>query len=182
MTEKPVKNNLKADMLDNAPVIIALHNMSRNIIWANKAYQEATGLSLQEMEGKECHLIRGFAEPCGNCPVKKAIETGESCVAELTPQNQKHWPDTQGSWLVRATPSRNEDGSIIGAIEVAYDITEYKQTENALQKSEEQLQTLIDAMPDFICFKDGDGRWLKVNDAGIRIFQLEGMDNRFRTG
>jgi len=47
-----------------------------------------------------------------------------------------------------------------------------------LQKSEQLLQTLINAMPDFICFKDRDGRWLKVNDASIRIFQLEGIDYR----
>ncbi|MEA2007659.1 MAG: PAS domain S-box protein, partial [Chloroflexota bacterium] len=56
------------------------------------------------------------------------------------------------------------------------DITERKQAEDALRESEGQLQTLIDAMPDFVCFKDGDGRWLKVNDASIRIFQLEGIE------
>ena len=51
-----------------------------------------------------------------------------------------------------------------------------KQIEEERKESEKQLQTLINAMPDFVCFKDGDGRWLKVNDAGIRIFQLEGVD------
>jgi PAS domain S-box-containing protein len=53
-----------------------------------------------------------------------------------------------------------------------------KQAEKALEESEKQLQTLIDSMPDFVCFKDGDGRWLKANDASIRIFQLEGIDYR----
>jgi PAS domain S-box-containing protein len=58
------------------------------------------------------------------------------------------------------------------------DVTKRKRTEEALRESEEQLKTLINAMPDFICFKDGEGCWLKVNDAGIRIFQLEGIDYR----
>ena len=53
-----------------------------------------------------------------------------------------------------------------------------KQAEETLRESEKQLQTLIDAMPDFVCFKDGDGRWLKVNEASIRIFQLAGIDYR----
>ena len=53
-----------------------------------------------------------------------------------------------------------------------------RQAERALRESEEQLQTLVDAMPDFVCFKDGDGRWLKANDACIRIFQLEDIDYR----
>ncbi len=54
--------------------------------------------------------------------------------------------------------------------------TQKWQVEKALEKREKQLQTLIDAMPDFVCFKDGDGRWLMVNEASIRIFQLEGID------
>ena len=58
------------------------------------------------------------------------------------------------------------------------DVTVRKRAEEALRESEEQLQALINAMPGFICFKDGDGCWLKVNDAGIRIFQLEGIDYR----
>jgi PAS domain S-box-containing protein len=178
MMKRAIHNDLKADMLDNAPVITAFLDMDHNILWANKAFQEAAGLSLQEMEGKECHLIWGFDEPCHNCPVKKAIETGELCEAEITPRNQEQWIDNQGSWLVRATPTRNKNGSIIGSIMVAYDITDRKQVEESLRENEEQLNTLIDAMPDFICFKDGDGRWLKVNDAAIHIFQLENVDYR----
>ncbi|MCD4834110.1 MAG: PAS domain S-box protein [Bacteroidales bacterium] len=67
------------------------------------------------------------------------------------------------------------DFAILGAIQ---DITKHKQAEKALQESEKQLKTLIDTMPDFVCFKDGNGCWIKANDAGIRIFQLEGIDYR----
>ena len=69
-------------------------------------------------------------------------------------------------------------GKPSGTLLVGRDITERKKAEDALRESEEQLQTLINAMPDFVCFKDGDGRWLNVNDASIRLFQLEGMDYR----
>ena len=72
----------------------------------------------------------------------------------------------------------DETGTPIGFQGATRDITERKRAEEALRESEEQLQTLIDAMPDFVCFKDGDGRWLKVNDAGIRLFRLEGVDYR----
>ncbi len=66
-------------------------------------------------------------------------------------------------------------------ISVTRDITERKRAEKALKESEKQLQTLIDAMPDFVCFKDGDGCWLKANNACIRIFQLEDIDYRGKT-
>ncbi len=64
---------------------------------------------------------------------------------------------------------------------VIRDVTERRQAEETLRENEEQLKALIDAMPGFICFKDGEGRWLKANDASIRIFQLEGIDYREKT-
>ncbi len=45
----------------------------------------------------------------------------------------------------------------------------------------ERLRVLIDVMPDFLCFKDGEGRWLEANAAGLRLFQLEGVEYRGKT-
>ncbi|HEY9856266.1 MAG TPA: PAS domain-containing sensor histidine kinase [Stenomitos sp.] len=45
-----------------------------------------------------------------------------------------------------------------------------------LTESEQLLTTLIDALPDIISFKDGQGRWLLANPAMIRAFDLEGVD------
>ncbi len=39
----------------------------------------------------------------------------------------------------------------------------------------ERLSTLIEAMPDAIFFKDGEGRWRVVNTAGLRLFNLIGQ-------
>jgi two-component system, sporulation sensor kinase A len=45
-----------------------------------------------------------------------------------------------------------------------------------VEEKENQLSTLINAMPDYICFKDGQGRWLRVNDFGRKLYQLENVD------
>lgn len=50
------------------------------------------------------------------------------------------------------------------------------QTKESLSENEERLRTLIDAMPDVVQFKDGEGRWLVANDAGLELFQLNGKD------
>lgn len=47
-----------------------------------------------------------------------------------------------------------------------------------LRENEERLKTLINAMPDVICLKDGEGRWLEANQADIELFQLTGIDYR----
>jgi diguanylate cyclase (GGDEF)-like protein/PAS domain S-box-containing protein len=48
-------------------------------------------------------------------------------------------------------------------------------------ESEEVLRTLINASPDIICFKDGQGRWLAANQAILKIFELEGVDYQGKT-
>ena len=66
--------------------------------------------------------------------------------------------------------------AILNALDKKKNRQERERADKALRESKKQLQTLIDNMPDFICFKDGDGRWLLANESGIRIFQLEGID------
>lgn len=58
---------------------------------------------------------------------------------------------------------------------------EWQHTAAALQASEENLRTLIDATPDFICFKDGQGRWLEANEFAVRLFELADVDWRGKT-
>jgi PAS domain S-box-containing protein len=97
---------------------------------------------------------------------------------------EEHTKPVEGvptTFHVIKVPMRGQSGEIIGVCGIARDITERNQAEKALRESEEQLRTLIDAMPDFVCFKDGDGRWLNVNDASIRLFQLDGMNYRGKT-
>lgn len=47
--------------------------------------------------------------------------------------------------------------------------------------SAERLRTLIEASPDPIFMKDGEGRWLEVNQAGLDLFQLGGVDYHGKT-
>ncbi|MDR3555252.1 MAG: PAS domain S-box protein [Syntrophobacteraceae bacterium] len=56
--------------------------------------------------------------------------------------------------------------------------TERQQAEEALRQSEERLRSLIEATPDIVCFKDGEGRWLEANQAALELFGLCGVDYR----
>ncbi len=78
--------------------------------------------------------------------------------------------------LFKTVPLKNDHGEIDKIMVLVEDITQRKKTELALEESENQLRTLINAMPDAICFKDGDGRWLQSNDYNLDLFQIEGVD------
>jgi PAS domain S-box-containing protein len=125
-------------------VIAAYHDRDLNVVWANKAYQETTGLSLEEIKGRKCYSVWNLSKPCRGCPVITAIETGEKASYELTPDNQDHWPETQGSWLSEAAPVRDERGAVIGAIEFAVNITERKQQEARIVHLNRVLRAIRD--------------------------------------
>ncbi|MEW6646462.1 MAG: EAL domain-containing protein [Pseudomonadota bacterium] len=59
--------------------------------------------------------------------------------------------------------------------------SEVVKTSRALAESEQRLRTLINATPDIICFKDGQGRWLEANQADLELFSLVGVDYQGKT-
>lgn len=50
-----------------------------------------------------------------------------------------------------------------------------------LEQKEHELLTLINNMPDFVCFKDGDGRWLLANEYGLSLYELLNVDYKGKT-
>lgn len=76
---------------------------------------------------------------------------------------------------------RDELGNFKQTHCIFHDITEQKKAEELKQKSEEQLRTLINSMPDIVCFKDGEGRWLEANDFDLNLFELSGVDYKGKT-
>ncbi|MHC5759310.1 PAS domain S-box protein [Nostoc sp.] len=67
------------------------------------------------------------------------------------------------------------------AILVIRDITQTQRTQESLQEIEERLQTLINATPDIICLKDGEGKWLLSNQANLEFLELQGVDYQGKT-
>lgn len=53
-----------------------------------------------------------------------------------------------------------------------------KEELNVTQEDQQRLSNLINAMVDFVNFKDGEGRWIEANEFGLQLFQLENVDYR----
>jgi len=46
-------------------------------------------------------------------------------------------------------------------------------TEKTLKEREESLRILINATPDVILFKDGEGKWIEANDSILELFEVD---------
>ncbi|OUJ18323.1 Signal transduction histidine kinase containing REC and PAS domain [Methanonatronarchaeum thermophilum] len=152
----------KSIILENTDEIIAYHDKNHNIQWANKAYQKATEHTLKELKNSKCYQAWGHNQTCKGCPVTKAIETGEPAEAELNPENQEHWPKDQGNWLIKASPVKDDNGDLLGAVEVSMDITERKQ-------AEEELRLLLENMESQAWYLKTPEKYGKVNKAHAKF-------------
>jgi PAS domain S-box-containing protein len=170
----------KSLILDSANAIIASHDLNNNLVWANKAYLDSTGLPLSALKGRKCYACWGLDQICERCPVTEAIRTGLPQERELTPENQPHWSADHGSWLVRAAPVRDNDGVIIGAIEVAYDITERKRAESALREQQRLHKSVTDNAALALFIMDDRQHCVFMNPAAVQLtgYTLEETQGR----
>ena len=72
--------------------------------------------------------------------------------------------------IVNIRPLKNERGEITGALNCFYDITERKQAEELLRRSEQRLASLIESSNDAIITKSLDGIIQSWNPAAERLF------------
>ena len=74
------------------------------------------------------------------------------------------------------TPLVTAEGKLMGVASMAIDITEQKRIQSELQRSQAQLQAILDNTPVAIYVKDLEGRYLLINCAVEEIFQIKQAD------
>ena len=101
--------------------------------------------------------------PADKRPIARAIR-GESVAGE---EIYYRLPKAKtGRWLqVNARPLKDEHGVQQGGVVVFRDVSEQKDAEAALRKSEARLQAFLDNTPSVIYLKDVQGRYLLANHA-----------------
>jgi PAS domain S-box-containing protein len=133
------------------------------ILWANRAAGEAAGMAPEELVGRYCYEIwHQRNEPCEQCPVIKARQTGQTQGSEITT------PDDR-VWSIKGNPIRDANGELTGIVEVISEITERRQAEEALRESEEKYRRLVHDSTDGIVIVGGiEVRF--ANSAMLKMF------------
>ncbi len=120
------------------------------IIWANRAAAESLGLAPEDLIGKKCFVLwHGQHKPLEPCPVAEAMNSGQPTRMEISGSDGRWWD-------INGYPMRDEEGRIIGMIEVTSEITARKKAELALKESEAKYRALFEAANDAIFLMDRD--------------------------
>jgi PAS domain S-box-containing protein len=154
----------KALVLNSSLDLVVYHDTNLRVLWANQTAGLLVDKSPEELKGRHCFEVwHQRTEPCKDCPVVLARDTGEPHEGEVAS------PDGR-QWYIRGYPTKDENGQVVGIVEFCLDITEKKRVEEALRESEERYRTLMETNPDPVIVYDIEGNIVYFNPAFTRVF------------
>ena len=151
------------DMLEAIGDVISVQDTAFKVIYQNQANKDFLGT---DAVGKYCYAAyENRDRVCEGCPVAKVFDDGKIHTAERSGITDK------GPVLVEVTasPLRDSNGKIVGAIEVARDITERNRTIEELRLAELKFRSLVEQSLVGIYILQ-DNRFPYVNPKAAEIF------------
>lgn len=164
-------SNLHESILDSMSEAVYVIDRGMEILYANPAAEKITGYSSGESVGKRCEDI--FCEKsdlcAGKCPPRRAM-TGHAPILHKEAETR-----TKGGELrqtqISISPFYEKD-KCIGAIIVLNDVTELRRAEEQIQRQNEFLSTVINALPHPLYVIDADSHLIRLANAPAYSGQL----------
>jgi len=151
-------------LIKAVPDLIYFKDRESRFIRINEAFAWRAGMTdVHAALGKTDFDI--FGEP----HARQAYEDEQRIVATGQPminkEEREDWPDGRVTWATSTkVPLFDGSGKIVGIMGISRDITERKQTEEALARERNLLRTILDVLPDYIYLKDEQSRFIVCNN------------------
>jgi PAS domain S-box-containing protein len=174
-----------AKIIDGSSIPSFVINKQHRVIYWNTALEALSGIKREKVVGTDQQWRPFYAEkrpamadlivdgaPSSEIADYYTGRHGKSNLIEGAYEAEDFFPDMgeQGKWLhFTASPIRDNDGEIIGAIETLEDITERKKAEEALHESENSFRALFEGAYDAIWSHDLEGNIQTANKAAATL-------------
>lgn len=153
-----------------SPVGLFIFDREYRFLRINERMAEINGFPVEYHSGRTLdEIVPDLADY-----LKKAyqpiFERGEPVLnVEIHGRTPKE-PDRPRDWIGNYYPLRSDLGEVVGLIGAVLEITERKQLENELKRSQATFSTIFRNSPEIIAITEKEtGRFLEVNDAFERI-------------
>ena len=161
----------KALVLESISELIVFQDKKQNILWLNKTAADSVQKTQEELIGEKCYSVwHNSNKICVSCPVVSTLKKVEPMSGEIT--------DPDGRiYFIKGFPVKDNEGKIIGAVEVASNITKLKKTEKNLIESEERYRNLFESSPYSIGIFDLDGTLIDCNKATAKLLSTHNLED-----
>ncbi len=163
-TSREYAKNIINSSLD---MIIAV-NRERHIIEFNLAAQKIFGYTEEEVLGKHIDVLYADNNEASSI-YKNTVKVGE-CVQEIF---NKRKNGEVFLCVLSASILRDAHGDMIGFMGISRDITQQKQAEEALQRSQQYARDIIESSLDMIIALDLERKIIEFNQAAQETFGYE---------
>ncbi len=164
-------NELLEAVTREAEVIIATQDASLRYTYFNEAYRD----EVERLSGKRIEIGSSMVDTVAHMPEQQKIALDEwsRVLRGESVDSIVEFGDPAGyrrTYRSLKTPLRDASGKIIGAGEIAYDVTERRKTENALRESEERFRKAFQVSPAAMAISTVDeGKFIDVNESFLLI-------------
>ena len=126
---------------DSIADMVSIQAVDSTLIRVNDAFARTFGTTPEALLGKKCfEVVHGTSCPIPACPHQRTMRAGKSTEEEV-------WEPNLAAFLeVSTAPMFDTSGRILGSVHIAKNITERKQAEAALRRSEEEKSILDEEM------------------------------------
>jgi PAS domain S-box-containing protein len=160
---------LQSAALESAANAILISDRGGRIIWANRAFSQLTGYSIEEAVGVHTRVLKsGQHDAAFFADVWRTVLAGQTWHGEMVNRRKQGGLYTEYQTI---TPVTDEHGEITHFVAVKQDITERKQADMKILESERQYRTLFEGSADAIMLLD-ETAFFDCNAATLAIFGL----------
>ncbi len=159
-------------VLDASPDWIFAKDQNFRMLFANKSFLEGVGMRAEDVIGKDDEEAGYLPEQIFGNPEKGLRGFRHDDIDVLSGleihNNNDVVNGADGNALLldtRKVPLRDAEGNIYGLLGYSRDMTEQRQQQAEVQRSQAFLRNVIDATPDWVFAKDRNFRYLMVNES-----------------
>ncbi len=176
------KTNQLDEIIEGTTDLIAAVDLKFNLLFFNKSFLDAFSRFFQNTIHKGDNIIdKLFSSEPEKAEASKNLWqralNGEKFTAE---QNYKNEFDDTVFYELTYTPILNESGSIIGATQIARDITQRKIEASETENERNFVSAVVDASSSLVIVLNREGRIVKFNKASevLTGFDFEEVQNK----
>ena len=163
--------------VDHVPDALFIHDAKGKIIDVNKRACSSLGYSRKELLSLNIlDIERDYSAADGRDMIRRILQSNNP----LTFSGTNQCKDGR-TFPIEAKVNVLEKGEKPLFVTVVRDISDRLHQQRRLQDKRDLLRVIIDSIPDIICIKDGQGRWLLANSFDLHLFGLEGVSYRGKT-